>query len=411
MVGIRKNRYGGKRISRSKSTLNRCYVFESKTSEEKSYPDGLRIRPLSTRKELKIFYEVPFQIYKNNPYWVAPFWKEMNGFFSTKNRFWSHADGMFFIAWKQHKAIGRIAAIIDYAFCEKMKKNIGYFGFFECIDDFRCASALLQTAQDWLASKEMDTMRGPIDGRVDVGCGFLYNGFESPPKILSSYTPAYYVTFAERFGLQKARDLFLYHIDLTKPLSKELQEKARVCIEAGVLVRPFNRMHTKRELAWWIDLFLETFSDHWGFVPVSSEEVKTRFGVKQIRWFVDSALFLVAEIDGSPVAYLWSTPDYNEIFRKMNGRLGPFEVLQYLLKKRTIKNGKLHLIGISRKFRNKNIASLLNYNILQEMQNRGYAGAEIGWIDEQNVTAHATMATTGAKLYKKHRVYEKNLRA
>jgi ribosomal protein S18 acetylase RimI-like enzyme len=236
-------------------------------------------------------------------------------------------------------------------------------------------------------------------------------GFDSPPSLLSTYTPSYYVSFAERFGLRKSRDLILYHIDLTKPLPKELEEKARQCAASGIRIRPFNRVRTRKELKWWVNLFLDTFSDHWGYVPVSPEEVRTRFGIKQLRWFVDSRLFLVAEYKGSPVAYLWATPDYNQIFQKMHGRLGPADLLRFLLTKRTIDSGKLHLIGIKKDFRNQNIGSFLNYTALSEMKNRGYASAEVGWIDEQNTVAHTTIALTGARLYKKHRVFEKELTA
>jgi hypothetical protein len=333
----------------------------------------------------------------------------MNGFFKKTNLFWSHAEGQLFIIYKQNKVVGRIAALIDHAYCKTVGEDIGFFGFFECINDFTVACALFQAAEDWLCSKGMRLMQGPIDGRVDVGCGFLLSGFDIRPTILSSYSPPYYVTFAERFGLKKSRDLFLYSIDLTKPLPRKLEEKAQQCDASGVAIRPFNRLRATQELAWWAAVFLETFSDHWGYVPVSAEEVTTRFGIKQIRWFVDASLFLVAEWNSEPVAYLWATPDYNQVFQKMNGRLGPFQLLRFLLTQRTIHSGKLHLIGIKKEFRDKNIASLLNYRALLEMKNRGYTVAEVGWIDEQNQIAQTTIALTGAKVYKKHRVFEKDL--
>jgi hypothetical protein len=373
------------------------------------FPHDIQIEPVQHFKDFKIFYHVPFQIYHDDPCWIPPFWNEMKGFFKKNNPFWSHAECKLFIARKNNEVIGRIAAIIDYAYCKAVGEKIGYFGFFECVQDFECANALLQTAQDWLLSKEMKVMRGPIDGRIDVGCGFLYVGYNSRPSLLSTYSPAYYVKYAEKFGMKKVRDQLLYYIDLTKPIPKKLEEKARQCVASEVQVRPFNRLHTQKELKWWVELFLETFSDHWGYVPVSTGEVKTRFGVKQLRWFVDSRLFLVAEIEGSPIAYIWSTPDYNQIFQKMNGRLGPFQILRFLCKRQQINTGKLHLIGIKKEFRNLNIGSLLNYKILIEMKNRGYIGAEVGWIDEENAAAHTTIAITGATLYKKHRVLEKDL--
>ena len=394
-----------------KSDYRGTYVFDSNYNQIKRFPDDIQIVPVRNFKDFKLFYNVPFLVYHDNPCWVPPFWYELKDFFKKKNPFWSHAKCQLFIAKKNNEVIGRIAAIIDSKYCEIVGEKIGYFGFFECIQDFACANALLQTAQEWLLSKKMEVMRGPIDGRVDVGCGFLFTEHNSRPCILSTYSPAYYVAYVEKFGMKKVRDQLYYYIDLTKPIPKKLEEKARQCILSEVKVRSFNRLRTHKELNWWVDLFLDTFSDHWGYVPVPAEEVKTRFGVKQLRWFVDSRLFLVAEINGSPIAYIWSTPDYNQIFQKMNGKLGPFQILQFLYKKKQINFGKLHLIGIKKEYRNLNIGSLLNYKILIEMKNRGYIGAEVGWFDEKNIIAHTTIAITGATLYKAHRVFEKNLTA
>jgi ribosomal protein S18 acetylase RimI-like enzyme len=373
------------------------------------FPHDIQIEPIRRFEDFKIFYHVPFQLYRDDSYWVPPFWSEMKEFFKKKNLFWSHAKCQLFIAKKNNEVVGRIAAIIDSKYCETVGEKIGYFGFFECIQDFNCANALLQAAQDCLVTKEMNIMRGPIDGRIDIGCGFLYTGYTSRQSILSTYSPAYYVTYVEKFGMKKIKDQLSYYIDLTKPIPKKLEEKAQQSIVSGVKVRSFNRLRTQKELKWWVDLFLETFSDHWGYVPVSAEEVKTRFGVKQLRWFVDSHLFLIAEINGTPIAFIWSTPDYNQIFQKMNGRLGPKQILEFLYQKQQINVGKLHFIGIKKEYRNRNIGSLLNYQILVEMKNRGYIGAEVGWIDEENKIAHTTIAITGATLYKIHRVFEKNL--
>jgi ribosomal protein S18 acetylase RimI-like enzyme len=328
-------------------------------------------------------------------------------FFNKKNPFWTHSDYKLFIAWKNSKIVGRIAAIIDYKYCETVGKKIGYFGFFESIDDFECAEAVFNSAQNWLKSKNMTIMRGPIDGRVDINLGFLLTGFDKPASILSSYTPEYYISFAERFNMKKIRDFISYYIDLTKPFPDILKENVQKSIDFGIKIRPFKRFSANLELKWWTQLFLETFKDQWGFVPVSKKEVKSRFGVKQIRWFVDSKLFLVAEYKGSPIAYLWSTPEYNQLFKNFKGRLSLYQLLQILISKKQINIGKLHFIGIKKEFRNKNIASYLNYEALVEMKRRGYIGAEVGFIDERNTVAHSTIAKTGAKRYKKFRVFEK----
>ncbi|KYK21324.1 hypothetical protein AYK21_05020 [Thermoplasmatales archaeon SG8-52-2] len=371
--------------------------------------ESITLLTVNSKKDLRSFYKVPWTIYKNDENWVPPLWLEFKDFFKKNNPFWVHAEKKLFLIRKNGLIVGRIAAIIDHKYIETIGKKIGFFGFFECIDDFNCAKVLFKSAEDWLVSRKMNVMRGPINGRVDVGCGFLETGFNSTPGLLSSYSPQYYLKFADRYEMKKARDQLLYFIDLKKSIPKKLEEKAKKCIDTGIKVRRFNRIRTNKELNLWIDLFLETFTEHWGFIPAKREEVKMRFGVKHLRWIVDSKLFLIAEYKGSPVAYIWSTPDYNQVFQKLNGKLGTLEIIKFLFMKRYINKGKLPLIGIKKEYRDKNIASYLNYLTLIEMKKRGYVGAEVGWIDEKNSSANATISITGAKLYKKFRVFDKDI--
>lgn len=387
-------------------TNRKKYIFSHEKPYSINSSNNLKIDIVTNERDLKNFFQVSWIVYKNDKYWIPPIWLEIKEFFRMKNPFWKHANARLFIIYMNNEIVGRIAAIIDYKYCQTYGKKIGYFGFFECIKDINCAETLLQNAQNWLASKGMEVMRGPINGRIDVGCGFLYSGFKSPPSLLSPYSPAYYISFIEKFNMKKTRDLILYRIDLTKPIPKKLEKKAKQCNETGVKIRKFKRLNKNKELKWWIELFLESFEDHWGYVPVSTDEVLSRFGIKQLRWFVDPRLFLIAEFNDSPVAFLWSTPDYNQIFQKMNGKLNFIQILKFLWNKNNINTGKLHFIGIKKEFRNKNIGSYLNYKTLVEMKNRGYNEAEVV-IDEGNTIAHKTISITGAKQYKKFRVFEK----
>jgi len=128
-----------------------------------------------------------------------------------------------------------------------------------------------------------------------------------------------------------------------------------------------------------------------------------------LQWVVDKKLFLVAELDKSPIAYLLATPDYNQVFKNLNGKLGLIQILKFLWSKNYINEGKLHFIGIDNKYRNKNIGSYLNYSALVEMKNRGYKSAKVGLIDEMNKVAHSTISKTNAKIYKRYRVFDKKL--
>lgn len=385
------------------------YVFKSDLAETKYVSPNIRISTVTTFKDFKDFYRVPWLVYKGDEYWVAPLWPEIRDFFKRKNPFWTHADTRLFIVYKDDIAVGRVAAIVDYMYCETVGEKAGFFGFFECILDYKIFSALLTLSQKWLASKGMSMMRGPINGRVDVGCGFLYKGFNSAPSLLSSYSPKYYLDFAKKFKMKKSRDQLAYYLDLTRSIPDHLKEEAKRCESKGVKIRGFNRLRTGKEMKWWVKMMMDTFSEHWGYVPISDDEVKTRFGVKNLKWVVDSRLFLVAEIDNQPIAFQWSTPDYSQVFKKMNGKLGVTGILKFLWYKQKINQGKFNFIGNLKEYRNQSIASYMNYCTILEMKKRGYTGVDIGWIDEHNTASLRIIEKMGAKLYKKFRVYEKTI--
>ena len=165
----------------------------------------------------------------------------------------------------------------------------------------------------------------------------------------------------------------------------------------------------KKELGWWVPVFLESFENHWGYVPTDKKEVLSRFGVKQLRWFVDPRLFLVVEKESKPVGFIWAMPEYNQLFKTFNGRLGLPEIVRFYRCRHQYSLGKLHLIGMYKAMRKHHIASLLNYKVLLEMQTRGYKGAVCGWLDEQNASAHQTIRLTNPQVYKRYRVYEADL--
>jgi len=188
-------------------------------------------------------------------------------------------------------------------------------------------------------------------------------------------------------------------VDPSNPIPKYLKDAAERCEAKGIKLRGFNRMRAGKEIKWWVKLMKDTFSAHWGFIPASDEEVKTRFGVKQARWFVDSGLFLVAEINNEPIAFKWTTPDYNQVFKKMNGKLGIIEGLKFLIYKRKINRGRLNFVGIKKEHRGKGIGSYMNYYTMLEMKRRGYSGAECGWIDEKNIGKQETFRCRWGELY------------
>ena len=154
---------------------------------------------------------------------------------------------------------------------------------------------------------------------------------------------------------------------------------------------------------------IKTFTDHWGYVPVKTEEIKERYGIKNIRWFVDNKLFLIAEKNGAPIGFSWTFPDYNQVFKNMNGKFNLIKYLKFYYDARLINQANMNIIGIEKKFQNHNVASLLNFTTITELKRRGYIGAEIGVADEKNIASQKIIEKTGAKPHKTFRIYQKNI--
>lgn len=389
------------------AALLSSYIFKSTKPYKKEITDSFHIINVSSKKDFKQFFDFAFDLYKDDEHWVPPLWDEISSFFKTNNPFWNHSEASLFLAYKDGRVVGRIAAIIDHLLIKKEDKKVGYFGFFEVVNDYNIAKELFDVARQWLKEKDIEKMRGPIDGRIDNRCGLLLNGYDKTPFIFASYNPKYYVDFVEKYGMKKSRDLLIYYIDLSNDIPEYLKKAAEKVKKMGIKIRGFNRLRAGKEVKWWVPMMMKTFSFHWGYVDVPKEEVLTRFGIKQIRWIADTGLFLVAESpDGEPIAFKWTTPDYNQALKKLNGKLGLLGYLKFFYYLRKINRGRLNFVGIKKEWQGKSIGSAMNYCTLLEMKKRNYSGAECGWIDEKNIASQRTIEKTGAKLNKKYRVYE-----
>lgn len=385
------------------------FIFDKSSSKNEKHGTIL-IHSVQSIKDFNIFFRIPWTIYKNDPFWVPPLWNEYRAFFDKDNLFWTHADTKLFIAYQHQKPVGRIAVFYDKKFAEQVKQKTGFFGYFESVNDTSIAHHLLNSAKEWLINQSIKHIQGPVNGRVDMGCGILIKGFNHLPYFYGTYTPPYYQQLLESYGMKKNKDLVSYELDLHKTIPSTVQQSAKRCLSSGISIRRFNRLRTNKELEWWIPLMMDVFSHHWGYIQVSEEEVRNRFGIKELRYIVDPGLFLVAEKNKKPVGFKWSFPDYNQVFKKMNGHIGIKEMLQFLWLKRNINRGKFHFVGVKKECRGLGIGTCMNHFMLKEMKKRGYHSVEIGWIDEKNTGERRATEKIGAELSKIYRVYKSSFK-
>jgi hypothetical protein len=387
----------------------RTYVFQTQQPQTTTSSSTLYISTVTTAHDLETFYSIPRIIYHNDPRWVLPFWTDISEFFQTSNYFWTHAETQLYIAYHHDNPVGRIAAIIDHNLTDPSTKKIGYFGFFECIDNSDIALQLLAHAEHWLKTKGITQLRGPINGHIDLGCGMLYEGFDQQPSLISQYTPRYYPTFMDNYNMKKLKDLVSYKIDLSVPIPKIAQETAQRCTQQGIQVRPFNRYHFTKETKRWYSLFQPLFANHWGYASSSYKEMMHRIGLKQLRWIMNPRLFLFAEKNNEIIGFRIALPEYSPLFRTFQGKLGFPQKIQFLRKKNALTHGKFIVMGIKKEYQGNGIGTCLNYHTLVEMKKLGFTSAEYGWIEEDNISSRKAGEKIGGFLYKRHRIYYKNI--
>ncbi|MDA8099477.1 MAG: hypothetical protein M0042_07620 [Nitrospiraceae bacterium] len=365
---------------------------------------------VSDAKGMDEFIRLPWSVYRDNRKWVPPLVSEMQFVLGPKNPFFRHAEAAYFLARAKGRPIGRVAAIIDRNHINFHNEQAGFFGFFECIPDADAAGELMNAAGNWLRERQIEVMRGPMNPSTNDECGFLLEGYDSPPMIMMPYTPPYYLEYMDRCGLTKSKDLFAYLSVIRDVAAAGRLEKLAAGVRTrvpGLTVRPANMKQFRRELDMVKDIYNSAWSRNWGFVPMTDDEIESM--ADRLKPLIDPELLIMAEVDGMPAAFFMAVPDYNQVLCRVNGKLGPVGILKFLWYSRKIGDIRVLTMGVKEQYRKKGIEGLLYLESFRAAIRKGYKRAEMSWILEDNILMQRGCELMGGRLYKKYRIYEKRL--
>lgn len=374
---------------------------------------SVEIREVETKKELKTFIKVPFEIYKGDPYWVPPLiMDDLDTFTPEKNPAYESADARLFLAYKDGKAVGRIIGILSHAANDKYNTKNLRFGWFDTINDYDVARSLLMTVEKWGKELGMETMTGP-HGFSDLDPeGMLVEGFDQLPTISVYYNFPYYPEFVEKYGFKKEIDYLEFRSvnpQETGIPPKLLRLGARIKERSGIRVHKFK---SKRELKKrTVDLFHllnEAFEEIYGSVPLSEKQIL--YYVKKYFSFVDKDLIQLAVDDkDEAVGFMIAMPSLSKGFQKAKGRLFPFGWFHIL---RALKNYEVldfYLAGIKKSYRGQGIDLLMVLEVLQSALKKGVKYAESNPELETNKKIHAQWKYFNPTQHKRRRIYRKDI--
>ena len=367
------------------------------------------VQPLTSKQDVKKFIKFPWRLYRDNPYWVPPLLMDRRKLMDRKkNQFYAHADAEFFLAKRHGEIVGRIGAIVNHNHNKEHNENIGFFGFFECIDDQAVADLLFQTAKNWLKTRGAVAMRGPVSPSVNDEYGLLIEGFNESPYVLMPYNPAYYAALIERASLKKVKDLYAYHVTKEKVFTEKLTRVVKTLREReGLTFRSLDMSDFKNEVKLIRDLYNRAWQNNWGAVPMTDAEFDAL--AKDLKPVVAPELVIIAEYKGEPIGFALSLPDLNIALKhNKHGRLLPglFCLMRY---KKKIDRIRIIVLGVVGERRRTGAGSVLFYETAKRSVELGYGHGEASWVLEDNVMMNRGAALLNAERTKIYCIYEMSI--
>jgi len=376
----------------------------------KKRPDTHQVTFVTTKEEKKNFLHFPYNHYKDDEFWVAPLLIEQKKLQSTeKNPFFNNADIAFFYATLNNKPAGRIAAIIDHRYNRFHNTKTGFFGFFESIDKPETSNLLFKVAEGWLREKGMEQVLGPANPGMMDEIGILVEGFDKYPSILMPYNKPYYDKLVIEAGYKKEMDLLTYLVTQDS-VDRGRANRAMEIVKKrlpGITIRKIKLKKIREEVTIIREIFNSAWKNNWGFIPLSTEEFDAL--AADLKTIVDDDFAHIAEIDGKPVGFSVALPDFNQIFRKMNGRLLPFGIFKILWNKRKINKIRTALMGVIPEYQGRGIDVLLHREAIENGLKKNFYSSEVGWILENNIQMLRVAEKIGGTIDKRYRMYSKNL--
>ena len=371
---------------------------------------SIEIKKVETKKDLKKFINFPHDLYRDDPNYVPMLQMAAKEMFSKKkNPFFEHSQVENYLAYKDGKLAGRISAIRNNNYNDYHDSNVGFWGFYDVIDDYEVSKALFDTVEKWHKQHGFDAMIGPVNFSTNDTAGLLIKGFDSPPVVEMTYNKEYYRDHIEKYGFVKDMDLFAYLLTQDKVSQKSLRladALEKRLNRKGITIRQINIKDFKNEVAKIREVYNKAWEKNWGFVPATDKEFE--FLAEGLKMIVIPDYALVAEHEGKFVGFALAIPNINEItINFKNGKLFPFNIFKLLLNKKKTKMIRIITLGVIENYRKMGIEAVFYANIIQAGRKNNVMAGEASWILENNEMMNKALENLNGERYKTYRLFTK----
>ncbi|MCK0156665.1 GNAT family N-acetyltransferase [Cellulophaga sp. F20128] len=365
----------------------------------------------TSKADLKKFVKVPFAIYKDSPYWVPPIISdELNTFDKEKNPIFKDADAWFFLAYKDHKIVGRIAAIVNWIEVKEQKVKKMRFGWFDFYDDTAISDALLQKVEEIGKQNNLEYMEGPVGFSNLDKVGVVTEGYEHIGNMITWYNHPYYVKHYEQYSLVKEKE----YLENKFPFANAKPEffaRIQELVKKRYQLRALNFTKTKDVMPMadkMFDLFNDSYASLSSFVPINDIQ-KEHFKKKYISFINPEYIKFVVDKDDNLVAFSIVMPSFSKALQKAKGKLFPFGAYHLLKAKKHSKEVIFYLIGVHPEYQNKGVTAILFNEYHKTFKEKNILNCIRTPELEENTAIRQLWKNFDPEIFRRRRTYRKNI--
>lgn len=369
------------------------------------------IKEVLTKKQLKEFIDLPYRLYKGNKYYLPQLKKDVKATFDKSiNPAFDFCEAKYWLAYKNNKLVGRIAAVINYSFIEKWQNKYMRFGWIEFEQDSNIAKALLNKVEEWAMEKGMSAVHGPLGFTNFDYAGLLIDGFDQLGTFATIYNYPYYASFIENAGYKKDVDWLEFKIKLPERMPEKLEKIARI-VEKRLDLKVVKIGSKKDVIPYAKELFTlmnASYAELYGMVPLNERQIA--YNTKKYLGFIrPDFVSLVLDKSGALAAFGITMPSMALALQKAKGHLFPFGIFHILKAFRKNDLGDLALIAVRKDLQGKGVNALLMHDLTKSYIKNGIKYAESNPELETNTKVQSLWEYYDTVQHKRRRCFIKHL--
>lgn len=366
----------------------------------------MQVRTLSTAEEFRRYVDFGEEVYARNEYWVPPDAHHLTSVLAGRGGFDPGMQIQAFWAEDGGRVLATVTAVRDDTYDRHWNERTGHLLFFEALPgENEAAASLLRAACGWLRERGSEAARLSILPGLQMP--LTIDAYDAVPTVFHTYNPAYYHSYVKNAGFTTEKGVVQYQVTFTPELAERYRGMVGRAADAGVTVRPCDFGRLEEETERFTDIFNETFSAHWGFMPLPVAVMRGLTVELKDVLFPDFMRF--AEADGRTVGAVYSLPDLNQALRPMRGKAVEEHLEEFRRRLREVSHGVLLVIGVKREYRGRGINLALAAQSYLAMIERGYRTASYTVVLDDNWPSRRTAEKLGARVTRNFNVYRKEL--